>query len=95
MNMVKLEEINLSENDLTHLDKDLFAKNLKLIKVNLEQNRLNEIEVDFTKLSSLKLVDLTRNKCVDTKYGGLESDSTMKNVTELQALIRNNCEKKL
>jgi hypothetical protein len=95
-NQQKLKEIDLGYNLLTHLDKGIFAVNSELKKIWLRRNKLKEIDVDFTKLSNIDIVDLFNNDCISLKYGGYTSrfdpeGSTVKSIQEIQKIVNQNC----
>jgi Leucine-rich repeat (LRR) protein len=91
-NLKMLIIIDLNTNELTHLPKNLFADNLQLETVWLYGNKLQTIDVDFTKLPKIKTIYLRSNVCINELYRPeIPEDSTVATVQELQLKITNNC----
>lgn len=56
-----LTEIDLVDNQLTTIHADAFANTMKLKKLNLENNRLNDTELPFMHLNKLIVLNLASN----------------------------------
>lgn len=65
---VNLKSLYLSSNKLYSLPKDLFANNLQLESIWVADNNIIMIEVDFTLLPSIQLINLRGNACFDSFY---------------------------
>lgn len=83
-NLKKLKFVELSNNKLGYLPKDLFANNLELTDIQLTATELNKIDVDFTKLTKISYISLSRAGCIDGGYYG-------SNVRKLQDEIKIKC----
>lgn len=68
MNLPLLEELIANSNEISHLDEDIFQNNLVLRDIEMRDNNLTEIEINFQKMNTLQLVDLRKNRCIDMKY---------------------------
>lgn len=87
-----LVELDLAGNIIRNLPKNLFKNNLKIQKINLINNKLMRIDVDFTKLPELKTVDMHLNDCIKSDYSrDFPLSSSVQTVEELQAVITSNC----
>lgn len=69
-NLKKLTFVELSNNKLGYLPKDLFANNLELTDIQLTATELTKIDVDFTKLTKISYISLSRAGCLDGGYYG-------------------------
>jgi Leucine-rich repeat (LRR) protein len=89
-----LKTILLFGNYLTHLERSLFINNLNLEYVDLNKNKLKQIDVDFTNFPKIKKVNLENNICINEFYD-VENpkNSTVSSVQELQQIISRNCTK--
>jgi len=91
---VKLKEVYLTGNKLEVLPRNLFYNNFLLVLVDLSDNSLKIIEIDFTTIKNIKEINFYSNPCINAYYDG--SDFTNKkthfrNLTEFQNLITSNC----
>jgi Leucine-rich repeat (LRR) protein len=92
--LTKLETIDLWGNQLTHLDKELFTKNLELKKIYLGQNKLQKIDVDFTKSSDIKEIKMRDNDCINWTYDKTGSfAASTKSIQDFQSAINQHCTK--
>lgn len=87
-NFGDLKVINFDSNDLEELESDLFAFNVKLEAISLEDNLILKIDAQiFDNLNSLRFLRLKMNKCVDES---VENDRG--GVRELIEEVKNQCE---
>jgi Leucine-rich repeat (LRR) protein len=82
---LKLKEVKASTNQLKVLHRDLFIKNTVLEKIDFRDNKLTQIGSDFTKLTSLSLLDFHGNICIDKSLDDLNS------LEDLQEILNVNC----
>lgn len=87
--MKNLKNLHLRSIELEALPTNLFQMNTKLETINLIQNNLNKIEVDFTSLKMLK--ELYLSGCVSGHYRKDWPQSTFSSIQELQDLILRHC----
>lgn len=66
--LVSLVHLEMMENKLDYMPKNIFSKNSKLREVNFNKNQLAIINADFP--SSLTLLSLNGNFCIDKRYPG-------------------------
>lgn len=83
-----LATLDMGNNLLVYLDKDLFANNKFLETVILSNNRLRIIEVDFTIYPFLEKAYLIGNKCIDAMLEPYYRNFT---IEKLQSLINHYC----
>jgi Leucine rich repeat len=84
-NLKKLRVINFSGNRIEHLPRNLFANNLEIEFISAYNNPLKVIDVDFTKLKILKLLNLRNANCINFE------DRFNNQLREAQRLINQNC----
>lgn len=89
--LANLKQIRLHSNQLDKLPAELFVNNLKLEVVQFSANLLSVIEVDFTRLTKLRVLELDHNTCIKEWFVDGRSDSTVPSVRELQNKIRSHC----
>lgn len=63
-----MKYLDLSENNLEVLDKDLFASNHQLEFVHLHGNNLKQIFIDFTELLKAEWITLGADLCIGNYY---------------------------
>lgn len=68
MNLPLLEEFFANSNEITHLDEEIFQNNLQLREIEMRDNKLHVIEINFQKMTSVKVADFRDNNCIDMKY---------------------------
>jgi Leucine-rich repeat (LRR) protein len=85
----KLKLIDLAGNQLTHLYRNLFLNNIELEQISLTDNKIKQIDIDFTLLSNVKSIDLTKNICVSSLYPKVSSTQVF------QDIVNNNCSEML
>jgi Leucine-rich repeat (LRR) protein len=86
-NLKKLKFIGLHDNKIDHLPKDLFANNLEIELIWAADNPLKTIDVDFTELKDLSLLNLLNANCINF----VARNATQ--VKEAQRRINQNCRK--
>lgn len=80
-NLKKLTFVELSNNKLGYLPENLFANNLELTDIQLTETALTKIDVDFTKLTKISYISLSRAGCID---GGFYGSTTQKLQEEIK-----------
>lgn len=85
--MPKLKVFISHKNRIEHLDAGLFRRNGQLTSINLNNNQLKTIGVNFRHLKQITNVELMQNICVNSKFGEKTS------IVEFQDLIAKNCSK--
>lgn len=85
MALAQLETFIASSNLIEFLPPGLFMGNFKLSFVNLNNNKIKVIAIDFTKLKSLKKVLGIQNTCADFYMNKIVP------AEELNALVREKC----
>lgn len=84
-NLKKLQTINFTSNKITFLHKDLFADLPNIEFIWAYSNPLKIIDVDFTKISSLQLIDFRGASCSDfNSVSGSE-------IRKVQDIINSKC----
>lgn len=68
VNLPLLEDFLANSNNITHLDEEIFQNNLQLRAIEMRDNKLEVIEVNFQKMTAIKLVDFRGNDCIDIIY---------------------------
>lgn len=63
LNNLHLQHVNFDNNKLIFLLKDVFANNLKMESVWFRNNKLKKIEIDFTRLPNIKVIEVSGNNC--------------------------------
>lgn len=95
INMKKLKKLFLGENKISYLDKDLFLNNLLLERVNIFNNNLKLIDVDFTKLTKITWLSVFGNDCISERYIPTDKQhNTVASVRELQEVVNEHCRNK-
>jgi Leucine-rich repeat (LRR) protein len=62
--LINLEDLDISSNNLTCIEANLFLRLIKLKKLNLSHGKIEKIDLDgFCGLSNLEFLDLSDNKC--------------------------------
>jgi Leucine-rich repeat (LRR) protein len=90
VNFTSLKVVNFNQNRVTKLENSMFPANNKIMKLQFSQNLLSSIEPEIIKnLKQIKLIDLTGNKCIDTKYD--ENYNNVKKVMEIFGEIHFKC----
>lgn len=82
----RLEELRLNHNLLTKLDSKTFAANKNLEVLHLHNNHISQIAANILKFMSshLKLLDLTRNDCIDFNFPNVS-------LKEIEEFFTENC----
>jgi Leucine-rich repeat (LRR) protein len=68
MELPLLEEFSIRGNNITHLDFETFQNNLVLREIDMSDNLLEVIEVNFQTMKSIKVINFQGNECIDMKY---------------------------
>jgi len=86
--LTNLKELYLFENSIESLSAADLYKNVKLEVIWLYHNKIRYISTAgiFDYLPSLKLADLTNNRCIDMKYRG------QRDIEKLNQVIKNECQ---
>lgn len=85
MNLPLLEEFRANANEIAKLDEEIFQSNLQLRVIEMRDNKLEAIEINFQKMTNLKAVDFRENSCIDMKY------ECCKHFMDLLSNITNSC----
>lgn len=83
--LVNVKTINFKNCKIENLPFVLFENNLMIEEIDFSDNRLKSIDVDFTKLSKLRILSLSDNFCITQQF---TSDGS---IPEIQNIIRSNC----
>jgi Leucine-rich repeat (LRR) protein len=81
MNLPLLEEFFANSNKIAHLDEEIFQSNLQLREIEMRDNKLEVIEINFQKMTSIKVVDFRDNDCIDMKYVCCQIMYLLSNIT--------------
>jgi Leucine-rich repeat (LRR) protein len=68
MQLPLLEEFSIRGNSITHLEFETFQNNLALREIDMSDNLLEVIEVNFQMMKSIKVIDFQGNTCIDLRY---------------------------
>lgn len=85
MNLPLLEEFYANSNEIARLDEEIFQNNLQLREVEMRDNKLEVIEINFQKMTSIRVVDFRGNECIDLIY------KCCNKVMDLLSNITNGC----
>lgn len=87
----RLKRVDLSNNRLEFLPRKIFEANLLLKSIDFKGNLLKLIATDFSPLSNITFIDLSRNICIDKCYSIGSDISCLQQLPELQRLIMSDC----
>lgn len=73
-----LQSLQLPYNDLTYLEKDLFAFNPELIAVNLDFNNIKSIHPETFKSFNLQSLSMKGSQCIEGDFKGFIDQSLLK-----------------
>jgi Leucine-rich repeat (LRR) protein len=94
-NQRKLKKIALANNLMTHLDEKLFINNQELEVIWLYENRLKQINIDFTNFEKMRQILLLKNVCINSNFGDdrywFRTSEAETSLDELQKIINQNC----
>ncbi|KAG4076649.1 hypothetical protein HA402_001936 [Bradysia odoriphaga] len=91
-----LKTVLLTSNQLEYLPRNLFSSNALLEEVNFKRNLLRIVDVDFTQLGHINVIEMSNNTCIDAIYSNKVDASKFfsnhyRNVTKFQELLNTNC----
>lgn len=90
-NLGNLKRLELYRCEFGMLPAKLFETNLKLEKVNLYNNRLKSIQVVFSNLRNIQVVDLRGNDCISESYFSTDRGTNVWSLVELDSIVRRSC----
>lgn len=81
----KLKVLSMNGNRLEFLPRDLFSNNFLLERIHLGGNKLKIIGIDFRNLENVRLINLSNNDCVNSKYFAFSD------IDKFQSVIDESC----
>lgn len=84
-NLRRVERIYLNSNKIEFLPRNLFTNNDELYSIYIYENVLKIVDVDFTKVAKLEILDLLNANCIN--FDGVGKSK----IVEVQQIISQNC----